>query len=58
LRNHPDDHGKLFGMTTYQSSFSRNQNNDMLSQTMRERDLREKAAGAAREDERRIGGRI
>ena len=43
-------------MTTYQSAFSRNQNNDMLTKTLLERELRERGAGSKREDERRIGG--
>ncbi len=44
-------------MTTYQSSFSRNQENDTLSQTVRERDLRQKPAGGKRFDENKIGGK-
>lgn len=56
LKNHPDDHGKLFAMTTYQSAFSRNENNDMLSQTMKERELREKGSGGKLQSEKKNEG--
>lgn len=45
LQNHPDDHGKLFAMTSYQAAFSRNEQKDILGQTMTERNLRDIPAG-------------
>lgn len=58
LKNHAEDHGKLFNMTTYQSAFSRNQEGDTLSQTLKERDLRDRPAGGRRQDETKVGGII
>lgn len=43
-------------MTTYQSAFSRNIDNDVVNQTLRERELREKCAGGKTQDDRKIGG--
>lgn len=56
LRNHPDEHGKLFDLTMYQSAFSRNKQPDPATDIMAERDLRERPAGSRREAELKLGG--
>lgn len=56
LRNHPDDHGKLFDLTTYQSAYSRNKKSDLQADIKDERALRERPAGSRRDVELKLGG--
>lgn len=56
LRNHPDDHGKLFDLTSYQSAFSRNKQSDIQNDTIEERNLRQRPAGSRRDAELKMGG--
>lgn len=56
LRNHPDEHGKLFDLTTYQSAYSRNNQPDASNETLMDRSLRERPAGSRRDPELKLGG--
>lgn len=56
LRNHPEEHGKLFDMTMYQSSFSRNKQPDPNASIAASRELRERPAGSRRDADLKLGG--